>query len=132
MTRALLLLFAVALAMPVLGQGQAPAFCHAQDPGDPDWDIADYDPQRDADDWCKLAYHEPHKARRQLNKAVALVRSENNPNRLYFDARRIGTDDTYDFSGVAVVGRLYAQLLRPWMDEANNLDPSRNNWQVVQ
>lgn len=49
-------------------------------PGDPHYDINDYDAQRDADDWCKLAHHEPHKARRQLAKAVALVRGENNPN----------------------------------------------------
>ena len=50
--------------MAAMAQGEVPAFCHAQDPADPDWDIADYDPERDADDWCKLAYHQPHKAKR--------------------------------------------------------------------
>lgn len=30
---------------------QAPEFCYADDPGVPSWDIEDYDPIRDADDW---------------------------------------------------------------------------------
>ena len=97
-------MLAVVLALPVLAQGQVPAFCLATDPADPDYDIADYDPVRDADDWCKLAYNEPHKARRQLSKAVALVRSENNPNRFYWDPRIEGDTE-------------HIQLLRPWMVE---------------
>lgn len=70
--KAIALAIATALALPSLAQGQVPAFCLATDPADPDYDITDYEPVRDADDWCKLAYHQPHKARRQLAKAVAL------------------------------------------------------------
>ena len=95
-----------------------PHHCLVADPGDPTWDINDYDPSRDADDWCKLACNEPHKARRQLSKAVALVRSENNPNRLYFDPKR-GSQ----------LG-LYVQLLRPWMKAQN--DAATHRWRVVQ
>ena len=109
---------ALALGVPVLAQGEVPAFCHAQDPGDPDYDITEYDPQRDADDWCKLAYHEPHKARRQLSKAVALVRSENNPNRYYFDPKH-GSPPGF-----------YIQLLRPWMAEQNAAGTAA--WRVTQ
>ena len=91
--------------------------CNADDPADPDYDITDFDPARDSDDWCKLAYHQPHKARRQLAKAVALVRSENNPNRFYFNPQ------TGSPAG------LYIQLLRPWMAEQNAAGTA--NWRVT-
>ena len=92
----------------------APAFCYADDPADPDYDIADFEPGRDADDFCKLAHNQPHKARRQLNKAVALVRATLNPNRFYLTD--YGHPD------------IYIQLLRPWMRDAN--DRGEANWQV--
>lgn len=110
--KATLIAIALALCLPVLAQGEVPAFCHAQDPGDPDWNIADYDPVRDSDDWCKLAYHEPHKAKRQLSKAVALVRAANNPNRYYFRPD------------------LFIQFLRPWMAEQNAAGTA--DWRVFQ
>ena len=100
----LVAILAMALGASAFAQGEVPAFCLATDPADPDYDITDFDAQRDADDWCKLAYHQPHKARRQLSKAVSLVRTENNPNRFYWDPRiEPGAD--------------YIQLLRPWMAE---------------
>lgn len=115
----ILALIAVALpALPSLAQGEVPAFCLATDPADPDYDIADYEPVRDADDWCKLAYHQPHKARRQLAKAVALVRSQNNPNRYYFDPKH------------GSPAGLYIQLLRPWMVEQNAA--GTHDWRVRQ
>ena len=108
----------LATSVTAAAQGEVPAFCHAPDPADPDWDITDYDPQRDADDWCKLAYNEPHKAKRQLSKAVALVRSENNPNRYYFDPKHGSPPG------------LYIQLLRPWMAEQNAAGTAA--WRVTQ
>ena len=93
---------AALFALPSMAQSLMDV-CHAEDPADPDYDITDFNPRRDADDWCKLAYHSPHKARRQLSKAVALVRSENNPNRFYFDPR-VDPQDPHP-----------VQLLRPWM-----------------
>ena len=101
-----------------MAQGEVPAFCLATDPADPDYDITDFDPARDSDDWCKLAYHQPHKARRQLAKAVSLVRTENNPNRYYFDPKW-GT-----------APGLYIQLLRPWMAEQNAAGTA--DWRVIQ
>ena len=111
-------MLAVVLALPSVAQSQVPAFCLADDPGDPDYDIADYDPVRDSDDWCKLAYHQPHKARRQLAKAVSLVRSENNPNRFYWDPRHGGRAGEY------------IQLMRPWMGEENTA--RTGDWQILQ
>lgn len=102
---------------PQQGTSSAPGFCYARDPGDPTYDITDYDPSRDSDDWCKLAYHEPFRARRQLAKAVAMVRSRNNPNRFYFD-QKTGAPDG-----------LYIQLLRPWMREEND---AGSKWRVYQ
>ena len=94
---------------------QAPAFCYAPDPDEPEWNITDFDPVRDADDFCKLAHNEPHKAKRQLSKAVALVRATRNLNRHYFTAQ--GMPDTF------------IQLLRPWMREANDRDEAA--WRTV-
>ena len=88
------------------------------DPDDPNYDINDFEPGRDADDFCKLAHNQPHKARRQLNKAVALVRAANNRNRRYFDARQGSQQGAY------------IQLLRPWMKQANS-DASAA-WHVMQ
>ena len=110
---------ALLTAFALAAEARAPEFCFASDPGLPDWDIEDYDPVRDADDWCKLAHHEPHKAKRQLSKAVALVRAANNPNRFYFDAKR---------GGVATGEHIL--LLRPWMAERNR--DGEAEWQVVQ
>ena len=120
--KATLIAIALAAALPSMAQGEVPAFCLAEDPGDPDYDIADFDAQRDSDDWCKLAYHQPHKARRQLSKAVALVRTHNNPNRHYLDPRR-GT-------GCCSEGGDYIQLLRPWMAEQNAA--GTHDWRVYQ
>lgn len=106
-------LLSVLLALPAMAQ--APAFCHVPDPADPHWDIDDYDPKRDADDWCKLAHNEPHKAKRELAKAVALVRGENNLNRFYFDPKQGSTPG------------LYVQLLRDWMKDADG----RPRWKVA-
>lgn len=103
----------LAFGLPV--GAQAPAFCFAHDPDDPQWRIDDYDPLRDADDWCKLAHNEPHKAKRQLAKAVALVRGENNPNRFYFDPKQ-GSQPG-----------LYIQLLRDWMKD----DEGRPRWKAT-
>ena len=110
-------MLAAVLGLPVLAQGQVPAFCHATDPADPAYNIADYDPQRDADDWCKLAYNEPHKARRQVSKAVSLVRTQNNPNRFYFDPK------------TGAPPGLYIQLLRPWMVTQNAA--GTHDWRVT-
>ena len=96
---------AAALAAFHTGAQTLSDVCDATDPADPDYDIADYDPLRDADDFCKLAQHEPHKARRQFNKAVAMVRRFSNPNRFYFDPRH-GADAGF------------IQLRRDWMAEA--------------
>ena len=96
---------AAALAAFHAGAQTLSDVCGAADPADPDYDIADYDPLRDADDFCKLARHEPHKARRQFNKAVAMVRRFSNPNRFYFDPRH-GADAGF------------IQLRRDWMAEA--------------
>ena len=115
--KAIALAIAVALALPSLAQSLVDV-CNATDPADPDYDITDFDPQRDADDWCKLAYHQPHKARRQLAKAVALVRSQNNANRFYFDPKH-GTP-----------AGLYIQILRPWMAEQNATGEA--DWRVRQ
>ena len=104
------------LAVAAIGaHAQAPAFCYANDPADLDYDINDFDPVRDADDFCKLAHNQPHKAKRQLSKAVALVRAARNQNRHYFTAQ--GKPDTF------------IQLLRPWMREANDRDEAA--WRVV-
>ena len=108
----------VLVGASAFAQGQVPAFCLAADPADPDYDITDYEPVRDADDWCKLAYNEPHKARRQLAKAVSLVRTANNRNRIYFDPK------TGSPPG------LYIQLLRPWMAEQNAA--GTHDWRVAQ
>lgn len=105
-----------ALAQPS-GGSRAPAFCFAEDPSDPEWDINDYVPSRDFDDWCKLAHHEPHRAKRQLSHAVRLVRATNNANRYYFDSRR------------GEPRAEYIQMLRPWMEEQNK---SGARWRVVQ
>ena len=69
-------------------------------------DLTDYDARRDADDFCKLAFNEPHKARRQLNKMVALNRQLGNQNRYYFP-----------------MSDVMMQLRRDWMDGTG--------WQVV-
>ena len=61
-----------------------------------------------ADNFCALATYEPHKAARQFNSMIEVVRGQNNPNRLYWD-RRVEPDDQYTFT----------QLLRPWMAEQN-------------
>ena len=111
-------MLAVLLNVAAFAQGEVPAFCLATDPADPDYDITDFDPARDSDDWCKLAYHQPHKARRQLSKAVALVRTENNPNRYYFDPKWGSPPG------------LYIQLLRPWMAEQNAAGTA--DWRVIQ
>ena len=63
-----------------------PAFCNAQEEGE-SHDIHDYDALRDADDWCKPAHNEPLKAKRQMNKNVAIVRTVNNQNRYYLDPK---------------------------------------------
>ena len=68
--------------------------------------LADYDARRDADDFCKLAFNEPHKARRQLDKMVALNRQLGNQNRYYFP-----------------MSDVVMQLRRDWMDGTT--------WQVV-
>lgn len=114
-----ILLAALLTAFATFAAARAPEFCHEPDPGLPDWDIEDYDPVRDADDWCKLAHHEPHKAKRQLSKAVALVRAANNPNRFYFDQKR----------GGAAQGE-HILLLRPWM--AEQIAAGQAEWHVVQ
>lgn len=115
-------MLAVLLNVAAFAQGEVPAFCLATDPADPDYDITDFDAQRDADDWCKLAYHQPHKARRQLSKAVALVRTENNPNRYYLEPKR--------GNGCCSEGGEYIQLLRPWMAEQNAA--GTHDWAVFQ
>lgn len=129
---AILIAVAPALALPALAQGEVPTFCLAEDPSDPDYDITDFDAQRDSDDWCKLAYHQPHKARRQLSKAVALVRSHNNPNRIYFNPKRGARFGQGYREGNGELmyddGRPYIQLLRPWMVEQN--EAGTHNWQV--
>ena len=117
-----ILIMVLAVVLATVAQGQThclgnavPAFCEAADPAVPDWNINDFDPVRDADDWCKLACNQPHKAKRQLSKAVALVRSENNLNRYYFTKQ--GTPG------------VYIQLLRPWMQEQNRTQGT--NWRGV-
>ena len=57
-----------------------------------------------ADNFCALATYAPHRAARQFNSMVALVRSRNNPNRLYWDPRAEPYSE-------------HIQLLRPWMAE---------------
>lgn len=57
-----------------------------------------------ADHFCALATYAPHRAARQFNSMVALVRSHNNPNRFYWDPR----EEPHS---------RYIQLLRPWMAE---------------
>ena len=68
--------------------------------------LSDYDATRDADDFCKLAFNEPDKARRQLDKMVALNRQLGNQNRYYFP-----------------MSDVVLQLRRDWMDGTS--------WQVV-
>ena len=54
----------------------------------PEWATSGYDSQRDADDFCAVAMSdEPHKAARQLSKALAANRAWNNRNRYYFDPK---------------------------------------------
>ena len=67
---------------------------------------AEYDsnPGAYADNFCALATYAPHRAARQFNSMIALVRAHNNPNRFYWDPR-------------IEPGRDYIQLLRPWMAE---------------
>ena len=60
-----------------------------------------------ADNFCALATYAPHRAARQFNSMVALVRAQNNPNRHYFDPKAGSPPG------------IYIQLLRPWMAEQN-------------
>ena len=63
-----------------------------------------------ADDFCALAAWNKPAAARQLSKAVALVRRENNPNRYYFDERVHGPTPEGQ--------KAYLQLLSPEAAEA--------------
>ncbi len=63
-----------------------------------------------ADNFCALATYEPHRAARQFDSMIALIRAHNNPNRHYWDRRFEPTAE-------------HLQLLRPWMAD--------RNWQVV-
>ena len=63
-----------------------------------------------ADNFCALATYDPHRAARQFDSMIALVRAHNNPNRHYWDRRFEPTAE-------------HLQLLRPWMAD--------RNWQVV-
>lgn len=38
-----------------------------------------------ADNFCALATYAPHRAARQFNSMIALVRAHNNPNRFYWE-----------------------------------------------
>lgn len=72
---------AMALALALCGLAQAgllDAICDAAE------DVPtrrEYNAVEHADNFCALALYEPHKAARQLNRAVAHVRAANNPNR---------------------------------------------------
>ena len=59
-----------------------------------------------ADNFCVLATYAPHRAARQFDSMVSLVRAHNNPNRHYWDRRVEPTAE-------------YLQLLRPWMADRN-------------
>lgn len=63
-----------------------------------------------ADNFCALATYAPHRAARQFDSMVSLVRAHNNPNSHYWDRRFEPTAE-------------HLQLLRPWMAD--------RNWQVV-
>lgn len=57
-----------------------------------------------ADSFCALATYAPHRAARQFDSMIKLVRAHNNPNRYYWDPR-VEPDTKH------------IQLLRPWMAE---------------
>ena len=72
--------------------------------------LAEYegDPTAYADNFCALATYAPHRAARQFDSMVSLVRAHNNPNRHYWDRRIEPTAE-------------HLQLLRPWMAEQDFL-----------
>ena len=77
---------------------------------------AEYDPREHADNFCALATHDPTKAVAQLNKMIRTTRAADNPNRFYFDRRKLADG--------------YIQLLRPWMVDENEPTGNRPQWTV--
>ena len=104
---ALAIVLAIALALALPSLAQSPSFaevCESQEIPT----RAEYESNAVAyaDNFCALATYAPHRAARQFNSMIRLVRAHDNPNRLYWD-RRFEPDD-WDYP---------IQLLRPWMIE---------------
>ena len=106
----------------MLAARQAPkrqAFCYDAAEQDPNWDIySDYNPEADADDWCKRAHHQPLWMRDQMNKLLRTQRIVYNPTRYYFDPKREGRNDA-----------VYLDLLLPIMREENRQGVA--DWRVI-
>ena len=100
-------MLAVLLALPAFGQTASLArVCESA--GIPTRAQYDSNPGAYADNFCALATYAPHRAARQFNSMITLVRAHDNPNRLYWDRRFEPDDWTRPI-----------QLLRPWMTEQN-------------
>ena len=97
----------IAVLLATSAFGQSPSFaqvCESQTiPTRAEYDS---NPGAYADNFCALATYAPHRAARQFNSMIALVRTHNNPNRFYWDPRVPGNGN-----------QPYIQLLRPWMAE---------------
>lgn len=82
--KTLTIMLAGMLAMPTMAQVDLGSICDSVDPNDPNYDYSgDFDPWRDADDFCRLAYKQPFKARRHLDKMIVDTRARLNAKRYY-------------------------------------------------
>ena len=97
------LAIALALALPSLAQSLSFAqVCESVDiPTRAEYES---NPGDYADNFCALATYAPHRAARQFDSMIKLVRAHNNPNRFYWDPRIEPATE-------------HIQLLRPWMAE---------------